>query len=65
MLGRAFLGSAFLAATVLCQQFPATSYGDTCKKIEGTISSASQVFYPGGSIILVVALTRAQLIPDP
>ncbi|KAI9438126.1 FAD-binding domain-containing protein [Lactarius indigo] len=47
MLGTAFLGGAFLAASVLCQQFPVTSYEDTCKMIEQTISSASQVFYLG------------------
>src|SRR6266702_1651702 len=49
MLRTSFLGSAFLAATVLCQQFSVTSYKDTCKRIEQTISSASQVFYPGRS----------------
>lgn len=47
MLGTVFLGSVFLAATVLCQQFAVTVHKDTCKKIERTISSASQVFYPG------------------
>jgi hypothetical protein len=54
MLGRAFLGSAFLAANVLCQQFPVIGYKDICKKIEGTISSASQVFYPGGSAYHII-----------
>ncbi|KAI9438134.1 FAD-binding domain-containing protein [Lactarius indigo] len=47
MLGTSFLGSTFLAASVLCQQFPVTKYKGTCQNIEATISSASQVFYPG------------------
>ena len=51
MLRTALLGSAaFLAAsTVLCQQFTATGYSDTCNKIEQITSSDSQVFYPGES----------------
>src|SRR6266702_4913923 len=49
MLGTVFLASAFLTATVLCQQFAVTGYRDACKKIERTVSSASQLFYPGGS----------------
>ena len=55
MLGITFLGSAFFVATVLSQQFPVTGYKDICKKLEGTISSASQVFYPGGSENYMIA----------
>lgn len=49
MLRTAFLGSVFLAATVLSQQYTAISYNDTCNRIEQIISSESQVFYPGES----------------
>lgn len=51
MLGKAFLWSAFLGTIVLCQQVPATltGYEDNCKKLEGIISLASQLFYPGWS----------------
>ncbi|KAF8267898.1 FAD-binding domain-containing protein [Lactarius quietus] len=49
MLATAFIGSAFLTATALFQhwQFTAKGYKDTCRKIEQSISPASQVFYPG------------------
>jgi hypothetical protein len=59
MLGKAFLGSIFLAATVtLCKQFTATSYNDTCNKIEQITSSESQVFYPGESRYHIIGRTN-------
>ena len=69
MFRAAFLGSVFLAVTALCQQFPlaATSYNDTCNKIEQAISSASQVFYPGefGYAVPTTSMIDAASIGSP
>ena len=62
MLRTAFIGSVFFAVTVLCQPFTAANYTDTCKKMEKTISSASQVFYPGESECHTIARLNASTI---